>query len=617
MSLLSSSSIVMPTFLLIAACSSEEHHGVQHELLPVDAGVESNDNPRGDSGVVPDAVRSNSPHTAPSHTTHADTQAPNDNVTSGSSQGANSTQPVNATQTGVTSATPSTADSAQSSESPTSGLETDPDALQLHPCGPGQCGTLQVPIDYDDPLGPTLGLGVFVGPATAERRGVLYFNPGGPGLPVATPETYPSLYAALNELMPSMDIVLIDNRGVGASEGIDCIPDDELWAQAASREVNTDLDFFEMYGDYWRGLNDACISKFGEAKLSSFSTANVARDMERVRVALGDETINLWMVSYGTAQASAYAALFPDRVGAFVLDSPVYVGQTTVVDDILASAKAYEHELTRFLNWCALEGACNLGDTISEVKDAYEVLRNKLDEGVVVDGLNLSALVLDSYAESALMRGEWDLLANTLRELVNENWAVLLQGGEESDPEASWRFTQANAVYRLLDFGCPADFSAETALELADGVLETSPHFALKSAVLLSQCVGWHTRASRQRVITKELPSVPLLIVTSAHDAATPLSEARSLQSEFNNGSLLYISQKEGHGVLRSDATATVEVSEFIETGDMNAACQRLSCLEAGAPDPTLNALRVLTKPTPGKQRLPRLPELPGLLTRR
>jgi hypothetical protein len=127
------------------------------------------------------------------------------------------------------------------------------------------------------------------------------------------------------------------------------------------------------------------------------------------------------------------------------------------------------------------------------------------------------------------------------------NWRALLIKGPESDPELAWHTDQSNAVYRLMDFGCPASFSAETALEIASSALEVAPRFRETFVALLAQCVGWHSRPSEQRVSTKELPSVPLLIVTSAHDAATPLPGAKALQSEFNNGSLLYVSPKEGH----------------------------------------------------------------------
>src|SRR3954454_5575562 len=49
--------------------------------------------------------------------------------------------------------------------------------------GPFQCGTVQVPLDYDQPNGPTISLGVIRLPASdqAHRIGSLFLNPGGPG----------------------------------------------------------------------------------------------------------------------------------------------------------------------------------------------------------------------------------------------------------------------------------------------------------------------------------------------------------------------------------------------------------------------------------------------------
>ena len=54
--------------------------------------------------------------------------------------------------------------------------------------------------------------------------------------------------------------------------------------------------------------------------MRSSSTAFLARDMARLLDALGQEKLNYWGFSYGTAVGQIFAAIFPDRVGRMVLD---------------------------------------------------------------------------------------------------------------------------------------------------------------------------------------------------------------------------------------------------------------------------------------------------------
>ena len=55
----------------------------------------------------------------------------------------------------------------------------------------------------------------------------------------------------------------------------------------------------------------------------SSARAESARDLERVRAALGEEKISYLGYSYGTALGATYATLFPERVRALVLDGAI------------------------------------------------------------------------------------------------------------------------------------------------------------------------------------------------------------------------------------------------------------------------------------------------------
>lgn len=475
-------------------------------------------------------------------------------------------------------------------------------------CGPGLCTTVHVPVDYSVPDGETIGIRVFWGRAAAqERQGVLFFNPGGPGAPMLTDEYYADLYALFNAIAPAMDVILMDNRGIGASEQVRCMSAAEF--DLRSNAVET----YEGVAGLWTELNDACVESMGATRLANMHTRNVARDMDQVRQLLAVDVIDAWVVSYGTVQGASYAKLFPEHVRAFVLDSPVFLGNDNLIDDVFAGAEAYEHELGRFLEWCAGKEACNLGDTPDAVAATYDGLRSELQAGVNVGGVVLDDWDLASAAGDLLMYGEWDVLAAVVAAGKQGDWSVLaaVQSPEVGDPEVDWQFSQANLLYRLMDYGCPAGFGVEDAVEAAAALPEAYPRMGSLFVAHVFPCAGWYTAPAEHAVEPSNLQGPPMLVVTSAHDAATPLDGALALQAQFNNDSLLYVSEKEGHGVLGADVDATFACGEFLAEGESQAFCSQLECREVGQSPLPLNALRVTTKPASGRQRLPALLRLP------
>ncbi|MDQ4129626.1 MAG: alpha/beta hydrolase, partial [Actinomycetota bacterium] len=201
-----------------------------------------------------------------------------------------------------------------------------PSSLAWKACGePGErfeCATLTVPLDHDAPHGPTIDLAVIRLPAppAATRLGSLVVNPGGPGgsgvefVRAAAVDTFPT------ELRTRFDIVGFDPRGVGTSRPITCggsagdllaldlAPDDDGERRAVLNAAQ-------------RTARDCQVTD--GAVLPHVSTADVARDLDLLRAALGDAKLTYVGYSYGTFIGSSYAALYPDRVRALVLDGAV------------------------------------------------------------------------------------------------------------------------------------------------------------------------------------------------------------------------------------------------------------------------------------------------------
>lgn len=472
-------------------------------------------------------------------------------------------------------------------------------------CASGRCATLAVPTDYSDPSQGTLDLRVFVAPAQleAQRQGVLLFNPGGPGVPVV--QDAESYHQFLASYFPTFDIVLMDNRGMGESTPVDCVDAafvDENFSLSSEPWTLSSLDDI---GKVWRSFEQGCIDRMGETALSNLHSNNVARDMDVVRQALGEDKLNLWNVSYGTVQASIYAKLFPQHVRSFVLDSPVYFAEDVdnVVDvDILIAS--YDTELGRFLSWCGEAGQCNLGSTLEQASANYDALRETLRDGVTHRDVILTTSHLDSVAASALMYGEWNELARVIRAAVDGDWGALLDAASSSDddaPDASYGMFQSNLVVRGLDYRCPKGYSSAGALEKIEKASAMHPRVADVYSWLFTFCLGWETKPNEVRQVTTNVESPPLLIVTSAHDPATPLNGANRLLAQLNNDSQLLVIEKEGHGVIGSSQEGTNSGVRFIEAGMLDE-CAGLNC----------SSFR-RTSTVSSKLRLPRLPHVPLL----
>ncbi|HWL89511.1 MAG TPA: alpha/beta fold hydrolase [Polyangiaceae bacterium] len=203
-------------------------------------------------------------------------------------------------------------------DAPNERLTTTSTPLQFGACPPEvagpypnlTCATLQVPLDYDQPSGEKITLTISKAAATnpAKRRGVALLNRGGPGLNgLATAGARANALPAVNA---DYDIIGFDPRGVGHSTPISCtdasffnhpVPDPD---SPATRDLN-----WKRSAEYAQ----ACADNAGKY-LPYMSMENYARDMDSIRVALGESKISYIGFSWGTYLGAVYSQLFPDKV---------------------------------------------------------------------------------------------------------------------------------------------------------------------------------------------------------------------------------------------------------------------------------------------------------------
>ncbi len=133
------------------------------------------------------------------------------------------------------------------------------------------------------------------------------FLTGGPGQ--AATETYPQLAPAFRRISRDRDVVLVDQRGTGASNALRC-PEEDVKDLAL-------LDEDEI-GPWVARCLDALA---GDPRFYTTSIAMI--DLDEVRAALGYERVNLYGLSYGTRAALTYLRMYPERVRTLILDGVV------------------------------------------------------------------------------------------------------------------------------------------------------------------------------------------------------------------------------------------------------------------------------------------------------
>ena len=154
-------------------------------------------------------------------------------------------------------------------------------------------------------------------PARGDRIGALFVNPGGPGGTAADFAVTMGLLLP-DEIVERFDIVGVDPRGLGASS-IDRGGDmTELYGVDYS--IDSPEDTAELLAVSQEYI-DGCEAAAGD--LLPAWEPSVARDIDAVRAAMGDDQLNYLGFSYGSAIGQMLAELFPDRVQAMIIDGIV------------------------------------------------------------------------------------------------------------------------------------------------------------------------------------------------------------------------------------------------------------------------------------------------------
>jgi len=116
------------------------------------------------------------------------------------------------------------------------------------------------------------------------------------------------------EVRQRFDLVGFDPRGVGSSTpAVWCNSDADNDASRADPQVDYSQAGIDRIETTEKQYVQRCVDKMGKEFLANVGTANVARDLDRLRAALGDDKLTYLGYSYGTAIGAAYARLTRTR----------------------------------------------------------------------------------------------------------------------------------------------------------------------------------------------------------------------------------------------------------------------------------------------------------------
>lgn len=274
---------------------------------------------------------------------------------------------------------------------PCDGLDPDTAALGY------ECAVARVPLDYAKPRGQQIEIGLSRLPATGERIGSLFWNPGGPG---GGGRVIPPLS---EELRARFDLVGFDPRGTWSSSGVRCYPTADDAASAFSITWPKTRAEDAVARREARAFSARCGERGGPV-LGHMSTADVARDLELLRRAVGDSGLSFIGYSYGTVVGETYANMFPDRVRAVVIDGVIdpaewtggYRGPLQPGESRMQSSRGSRQALRSFLTACSASPACAFAEPGVDLERKFFALLDRLAaRPVVIEDPDIGRIEVD------------------------------------------------------------------------------------------------------------------------------------------------------------------------------------------------------------------------------
>jgi pimeloyl-ACP methyl ester carboxylesterase len=388
--------------------------------------------------------------------------------------------------------------------------------VRLPPCTvPGipagfLCGELKVPENRAISNGRTISLFVVVAPALTDkpRTDAWVEIAGGPGNAASY---YAQSYASImREYRRERDVLLVDQRGIGRSNGLYC-------ESLAGHRISS---LFERWpADSVAACRDS-LSRI--ADLSQYSTEQAAEDLEAVREWLGYTQLNLFTYSYGARAALSYMRRYPDKVRSAILWG-------VVAPDFrrpLHYARDGQQSLNRLFEDCAADPSC--GAAYPLLKSSLDKVLGELTRAPVsitvkhpVSGASLPVSITTAgFADAlwvALMRPDQaHRIPLVIHEAARGNYQPLLDLDVATGPPNRRYYNAAH-----LSIVCAEEVQHVSRTEVEAAYRGTFMP-ADRALAYLRACRQWGTRPGPSVLLQPVKADVPTLILSGYMDPVTP-----------------------------------------------------------------------------------------------
>jgi pimeloyl-ACP methyl ester carboxylesterase len=438
------------------------------------------------------------------------------------------------------------------------------------------CGTIKVPRDYADPGGEQITIALTRLKATDRRKrlGSLALNPGGPG---GSGYLFPfEMVMSGMKVNERYDLIGFDPRGVGYSTKAKC---DGLSQQPPPPGPVSEAQARKVY-DATVKANRACVAS-DPGLVGQITTANVARDLDRIRAALGEPKLSFLGVSWGTWLGTVYRSMFPGRVGRMWLDSVALpVPRMDVFTEVRAMAT--DRDFQRMAAWIAARDATyGFGDTKAEVVESLTRLREKFDAdpltftdiGLTIDG----RMIAEAAGQPS---AGWPQVAGVLKELVTATGpeappALKEIFGEERAPMPAGAPERQNPVANVAMF-CNEDLGPRTfepAWNAYQKRLKSYPVTG-EASMFFPMCAGWPLEPK-----APELRRGGGSLVLSGHLHESPSPYEWTEETRAAVGGHVVTVDDDMHGSALQTPGCQAAVAAYFATGRIARTC-------AGAPIP-------------------------------
>jgi pimeloyl-ACP methyl ester carboxylesterase len=413
--------------------------------------------------------------------------------------------------------------------------------VQWSSCGSGlQCGSVTVPLDYSHPHGETIQIALERRPASdpAARIGSLVINPGGPG-GSGIDDLPNELQVLTPQLLDDFDIVSFDPRGIDRSEPVNCgssggpsdytspLPDPTPTSASAQNALLTnDEDYASQ------------CEKDSPGILPYVGTVDTARDLDRIRAALGDQQLTFIGHSYGTLLGATYAQMFPTHVRAMVLDGAIDPAMSAQ-ELVLEQAESFENVLDDFMSWCAASISCPwrpAGDPTA----ALVALIQQSRAHPIPAGNNRAAgpgEIYDALLAGLYAQGDWPTLGDAIGRAASGNGSGVLGMSDSYRHNGSPNGSDAAEAIWCLDHPVPKQTNLYAGI--ANAAAQRAPVFGPLLSWGLLGCAVWPVPPTRSVAPTTAAGAPPILVTGATKDPATPYQWAVNLSHELQRGYLL------------------------------------------------------------------------------